>query len=44
MTKISGDVRFTMDIRSEDNDVLLETDAYLRGEAARLVGNARCEH
>jgi N-carbamoyl-L-amino-acid hydrolase len=37
MTKISGDVRFTMDIRSEDNDVLLETDAYLRKEAARIA-------
>lgn len=36
MTKISGDVRFTMDIRSEDNGVLLETDAYLRQEAARI--------
>lgn len=37
MTKISGDVRFTMDIRSEDNGVLLETDAYLRREAARIA-------
>ncbi len=40
MTKISGDVRFTMDIRSEDNAVLLDTDAYLRREAAR-IGAAR---
>ena len=40
MTKISGDVRFTMDIRSEDNAVLLDTDAYLRREAAR-IGEAR---
>lgn len=36
MTKISGDVRFTMDIRSEDNGVLLETDAYLREMAKRI--------
>lgn len=36
MTKISGELRFTMDIRSIDNDVLLETDAYLRREAARI--------
>ncbi len=40
MTKISGDVRFTMDIRSESNEVLLETDAYLR-QAARRIGEER---
>ena len=36
MTKISGELRFTMDIRSIDNQVLLDTDAYLRQEAARI--------
>ena len=36
MTKISGDVRFTMDIRSIDNGVLMETDAFLRNQAARI--------
>ncbi|MCZ6773398.1 MAG: Zn-dependent hydrolase [Proteobacteria bacterium] len=43
MTKISGDVRFTMDIRSESNDVLLETDSYLR-EVARTIGDQRGVH
>ncbi len=36
MTKISGELSFTMDIRSLDNDVLLETDAYLREQAERI--------
>ena len=40
MTKISGEVRFTMDIRSEKNEVLLETDATLR-QAARRIGEER---
>jgi N-carbamoyl-L-amino-acid hydrolase len=40
MTKISGKVRFTMDIRSEKNEVLLETDATLR-QAARRIGEER---
>ena len=40
MTKISGDVQFTMDIRSIDNDLLLNTDAFLREEADR-IGHAR---
>jgi N-carbamoyl-L-amino-acid hydrolase len=40
MTKISGEVRFTMDIRSESNEALLETDAYLR-QAARRIGEER---
>ncbi len=40
MTKISGEVRFTMDIRSESNEVLLETDSYLR-DVARRIGDER---
>mgnify|MGYP001245090806 FL=1 len=36
MTKIPGELRFTMDIRSLDFDVLLDTDQYLRKEAARI--------
>ena len=36
MTKIFGDLRFTMDFRSIDNQVLLETDAYLRRKAVRI--------
>ena len=36
MTKIAGEVRFTMDIRSIDNDVLMDTDTVLRREAARI--------
>ena len=36
MTKISGDVRFTMDIRSASNAVLLETDAHLRAVAGEI--------
>ena len=43
MTKISGDVRFTMDIRSIDNELLLETDAYLRAEAKRIGGERGVE-
>jgi N-carbamoyl-L-amino-acid hydrolase len=40
MTKISGDVQFTMDMRSIDNDLLLKTDTFLREEADR-IGHAR---
>ncbi len=40
MTKISGEVRFTMDLRSLDNDLLLETDRRLR-ERAREISKAR---
>ena len=36
MTKIPGELQFSMDIRSLDFDVLLETDSYLRKEAARI--------
>ncbi|MBS0520355.1 MAG: hydantoinase/carbamoylase family amidase [Proteobacteria bacterium] len=36
MTKIPGEVWFTMDIRSEDNAVLLEVDRRLRGIAAEI--------
>ncbi|MGF1575589.1 MAG: Zn-dependent hydrolase [Cyanophyceae cyanobacterium] len=36
MTKVPGEVKFTMDIRSEDNDVLLATDAYLRQVAEQI--------
>ncbi len=40
ITKIPGDVRFTMDIRSDDNDVLMATHAHLL-ELARTIGAAR---
>jgi beta-ureidopropionase / N-carbamoyl-L-amino-acid hydrolase len=36
MTKVPGEVRFTMDLRSLDNDVLMATDRRLRDEAARI--------
>ncbi len=36
MTKIPGDVKFTMDIRSEDNEVLLATDTHLRQVASQI--------
>ena len=36
MAKIAGEVSFTMDIRSESNEVLLETDATLRQVAGRI--------
>ena len=35
-TKIPGEVRFSLDIRSEDAALLAETEAWLRAEAARL--------
>lgn len=37
MTKIPGEVRFTMDIRSQDNAVLLEVDRELRAIAAEIA-------
>ena len=40
LTKISGDVRFTLDIRSDDNDGLLATRDHLNGLAQR-IGAAR---
>jgi N-carbamoyl-L-amino-acid hydrolase len=36
MTKIAGEVWFSMDIRSEDNAILLEVDRTLRGAAAEI--------
>jgi N-carbamoyl-L-amino-acid hydrolase len=36
LTKVPGEVQFTMDIRSEDNSALLATDVYLRGVAAEI--------
>ena len=36
MTKIPGEVWFSLDIRSEDNDVLLELDRRLRAVAAEI--------
>ncbi len=40
MTKIPGEVRFTIDVRSDDNAVLLALDAKLRAIAAE-IGAAR---
>jgi N-carbamoyl-L-amino-acid hydrolase len=40
ITKIPGDVRFTLDIRSDDNDVLMATHQHLLG-LARDIGAAR---
>jgi N-carbamoyl-L-amino-acid hydrolase len=37
ITKIPGDVRFTMDIRSDDNAVLLATHDHLTGLARRIA-------
>ncbi len=37
MTKIPGEVRFTMDIRSDDNAVLLAVDEKLRAIAAEIA-------
>ena len=36
MTKIPGELRFTMDIRSQDNGLLIEIDRRLRAEAERI--------
>jgi N-carbamoyl-L-amino-acid hydrolase len=36
ITKVPGQVRFTMDIRSLDDALLLQTDTLLRHEAARI--------
>jgi N-carbamoyl-L-amino-acid hydrolase len=41
ITKIPGEVRFTMDIRSADNALLLELDAKLREAASRIGGERR---
>jgi N-carbamoyl-L-amino-acid hydrolase len=41
MTKISGEVRFTMDFRSLDEAVLMEADRQLRDDAQR-ISRARC--
>lgn len=43
MTKIPGDVRFTMDIRSLDNDLLMETDTRLRETAAEIARRRRVD-
>ena len=40
ITKIAGDLRFTMDIRSESNEVLLAVNRHLR-EVAERVGRER---
>lgn len=37
VTKIPGEVRFTLDIRSEDWEVLVDTDRYLRATAALIA-------
>jgi beta-ureidopropionase / N-carbamoyl-L-amino-acid hydrolase len=36
MTKVPGEVRFTMDLRSLDNEILMDTDRRLREEAVRI--------
>ncbi|MET4578834.1 Zn-dependent hydrolase [Ottowia thiooxydans] len=36
MTKVPGELRFTMDIRSQDNSLLLEIDRRLRGLAQEI--------
>ena len=36
MTKVPGSVRFTMDLRSLSNDVLLDVDAHLRDQAQQI--------
>ena len=42
MTKIPGEVWFSMDIRSEDNDVLLAIDRELRASPRRSARGAAC--
>ncbi|MGE0153458.1 MAG: Zn-dependent hydrolase [Reyranellaceae bacterium] len=41
LTKIPGEIWFTLDIRSEDNDVLLDIDRRLRDIAARIGAERR---
>ena len=41
MTKVPGEVRFTMDLRSLNNDVLMRVDAALRETAARIGAERR---
>ncbi|MBI3515721.1 MAG: hydantoinase/carbamoylase family amidase [Proteobacteria bacterium] len=43
MTKIPGEVRFTMDIRSDDNAVLMDTHAELVATAARIAAARRVD-
>jgi N-carbamoyl-L-amino-acid hydrolase len=40
VTKVPGELRFTLDIRSLDDKLLVDTDAFLRQQAAR-IGKAR---
>lgn len=43
ITKIPGELRFTMDIRSLDNAVLLQMDDYLREQAQQISRKRRVD-